>query len=53
MVREGLLASNGMAGFADYLDREQSEAIRAYIIREAWRGKALQEAQASADAAGN
>jgi PQQ-dependent dehydrogenase (methanol/ethanol family) len=53
VVREGLLASNGMAGFADYLDREQSEAIRAYIIREAWRGKQLQEAQASAGAAGD
>ena len=51
VVREGLLANNGMASFADYLDREQSEAIRAYIIREAWRGKALADEKASAGAA--
>ena len=38
---------------ADYLDREQSEAIRAYIIREAWRGKELQEARASVESPGN
>ncbi len=47
VVREGILAKRGMASFADYLDTEQSEAIRAYVIREAWRGKELQEARAS------
>jgi PQQ-dependent dehydrogenase (methanol/ethanol family) len=52
VVREGLLAGNGMASFADYLDREQSEAIRAYIIREAWRGKELAAARAAAESAG-
>ncbi len=51
VVREGILAKRGMASFADYLDREQSEAIRAYIIREAHRGKQLQEQQAAASAA--
>jgi mono/diheme cytochrome c family protein len=51
VVREGILAKRGMAGFADYLNREQSEAIRAYIIREAHRGKELQEARASSSAA--
>ena len=50
VVREGLLAKRGMASFAAYLDEAQSEAIRAYIIREAWRGKELQEARASASA---
>ena len=53
VVREGLLANNGMASFADYLDREQSEAIRAYVIREAWRGKELQEARAGVESPGN
>ena len=51
VVREGILAKRGMASFADYLDREQSEAIRAYIIREAHRGKQLQEERAAASAA--
>jgi mono/diheme cytochrome c family protein len=52
VVREGLLATNGMASFGAYLDEEQSEAIRAYIIREAWRGKEVQEARSALDTAG-
>jgi len=43
VVREGLLAKNGMASFADYLDSEQAEAIRAYIIEQAWRGLKVQQ----------
>ena len=46
VVREGILAKRGMASFGDYLTREQSEAIRAYIIREAHRAKDLQQARA-------
>ena len=41
VVRGGILAKRGMASFEPYLTREQSEAIRAYVIREAWRGKEL------------
>ena len=43
VLREGLLSKNGMAGFADYLDAQQSEAIRAYIIEQAWRGLKVQQ----------
>ena len=43
-----LLAERGMASFARHLDEKQSEAIRAYVISQAWRAKELQEAQASA-----
>ena len=44
VVREGKLSERGMASFGAHLDREQSEAIRAYIIQQAWRGKELQTA---------
>ena len=47
VVREGLLSNNGMASFGQHLTREQSEAIRAYIIQQAWRGKRLQEGVAA------
>lgn len=43
VVREGALASRGMADFSPWLTEEQSEAIRAYVIQEAWRAKKLQE----------
>jgi quinohemoprotein ethanol dehydrogenase len=45
VVREGLLSKNGMASFADFLTLEQSEAVRAYVIEQAWRGQeVLQQA---------
>ena len=31
VVLEGILADNGMAGFADYLSQSDAEAIRAYV----------------------
>jgi PQQ-dependent dehydrogenase (methanol/ethanol family) len=43
VVREGLLSKNGMASFGGHITREESEAIRAYVIQQAWRGKELQE----------
>ncbi|KZX60552.1 alcohol dehydrogenase [Halioglobus sp. HI00S01] len=46
VVREGLLAERGMASFARHLSKEQSEAIRAYVISQAWRGKELQQSLA-------
>ena len=49
VVREGLLSKTGMASFGGHITREQSEAIRAYIIQQAWRGKALQEGVAIGD----
>jgi mono/diheme cytochrome c family protein len=49
VVREGLLSKNGMASFGEQLSREESDAIRAYVIQQAWRGKELQEAQAAKD----
>jgi mono/diheme cytochrome c family protein len=48
VVRQGLLAGRGMADFSAYLSREQSEAIRAYVIQQAWRGKDLQSSAAAA-----
>ncbi len=44
VVREGALASRGMANMSDFISEEQSEAIRAYIIQQAWRGKELRDA---------
>lgn len=41
VVLEGALQERGMAAFAEYLSPEQAEAIRAYIVQQAWRGKSL------------
>ena len=41
VVRGGQLKDRGMASFADNISAEQSEAVRAYIIQQAQRGKAL------------
>ncbi|MEM1151258.1 MAG: PQQ-dependent dehydrogenase, methanol/ethanol family [Pseudomonadota bacterium] len=35
IVNEGVLASNGMVAFSDVLTPEQSEGIRAYVMRQA------------------
>ncbi|MCI4643694.1 MAG: PQQ-dependent dehydrogenase, methanol/ethanol family [Hyphomonadaceae bacterium] len=35
VVRGGALASNGMVSFVDHLTPEESEAIRAYVLRQA------------------
>jgi quinohemoprotein ethanol dehydrogenase len=43
VVLEGALAERGMADFSFVLNEEQAEAIRAYIIQQAWRAKNLQE----------
>ncbi len=44
VVLEGVLAERGMANFSFALSEEQAEAIRAYVIQQAWRGKKLQDA---------
>ena len=45
VVLDGALRANGMAAFGEQLDGEESAAIRAYLIQQAWRGKALAEAK--------
>jgi quinohemoprotein ethanol dehydrogenase len=42
VVRGGQLKERGMASFAVNISAEQSQAVRAYIIQQAHRGKALQ-----------
>ena len=44
VVLDGALRANGMAAFAEHIDTEDSAAIRAYVIQQAWRGLALQQA---------
>ena len=43
VVLDGALAANGMAAMASFLSGEDSQAIRAYVIQQAWRGKNLQQ----------
>ncbi len=43
VVRDGALRERGMASFSDQLDPQQSEAIRAYVIAQAIRGKRVRE----------
>ena len=45
VVRDGSLRANGMAAFGEQLDPQDTAAIRAYVIQQAWRGKALAEAK--------
>lgn len=37
IVRDGILSSVGMVGFAQYISEEESEAIRQYVLSEAHR----------------
>jgi quinohemoprotein ethanol dehydrogenase len=43
VLRQGALAEKGMPSVSKWLSREQGEAIRAYVIQQAHRGKALNE----------
>lgn len=49
VVRGGKLRDKGMASFADNVTPEEAQAVRAYIVQQAHRGKALQEAAAAAE----
>jgi PQQ-dependent dehydrogenase (methanol/ethanol family) len=51
VVRGGLLKDRGMASFADNISAEQSQAIRAYVIQQAHRAQAVQQAAANATTA--
>ncbi len=46
VLREGALTTRGMVSFADRLDKEETDAIRAYVVRQAWNAQALDEADA-------
>ena len=43
IVREGVLRDQGMAGFGEHLDTQQSAAIRAYVVDQAWRAHHLEQ----------
>ena len=36
VVRDGILNDNGMVGFSDIINDDEIEAIRKYVIRQAW-----------------
>ena len=44
MVREGALKDRGMPAFGQWLDEQQTSAIRDYVIQQARRGQRLQQA---------
>jgi mono/diheme cytochrome c family protein len=48
VVREGILSARGMAAFGEHLNEAQAEAIRAYVIQQAWRGLELQKTREQA-----
>jgi quinohemoprotein ethanol dehydrogenase len=50
IVRQGLLAANGMAGFGDVLASEDAEAIRQYLIARTREDRAAQRPTADAGA---
>ena len=43
VVRDGVLREKGMASFAQQVSEEESQAIRAYVIQQAWRAYKLQQ----------
>ena len=49
VVREGALRQNGMASFAEQVSTTESQAIRAYVIQEAWRALEAQIGQEGQD----
>jgi mono/diheme cytochrome c family protein len=40
---EGAMSKKGMPSLATIIDADESEAIRAYVVEQAWRAKRLQE----------
>jgi len=46
VVREGLLTERGMVSFAGHLSAEETDAIRAYVLQQAWLAVANGDAQA-------
>ena len=46
LVLRGQRSSLGMPGFAAVLSEPDSEAIRAYVIAQAWRGAKVRQASA-------
>ena len=51
VVLDGARVANGMPPFGEFLDETESQAIRAYVIQQAWRGLNLQNAAANAEEA--
>lgn len=41
VVRDGILRDRGMAAFGEHINASDSQAIRAYVIQQAHRGKAV------------
>ena len=46
VVREGALQKQGMVSFAGRLSKEDTDAIRAYVVKQAWDAVARGEATA-------
>ena len=51
VVLDGARVEAGMPPFGEYLDENESDAIRAYVISQAWRGLRLRNAAADAEEA--
>ncbi len=49
VVREGALSSRGMVSVDDTLDKTETDAIRAYVLKQAWDAVARGDAQAPAE----
>ncbi|MEE4201995.1 MAG: PQQ-dependent dehydrogenase, methanol/ethanol family [Halieaceae bacterium] len=49
VVRDGALSKNGMRSFADLLSKEDTDAVRAYVVKQAWVAVALGEAEAPSE----
>lgn len=45
VVRDGALVANGMRSFADLLSKEDTDAVRAYVVKQAWVAVVLGEAE--------
>ena len=43
VVMGGVLANKGMPAYEGILDESENEAIRAYVVAQSWRAKALQQ----------
>ena len=48
VVRDGALSARGMVGVGDRLTKEETDAIRAYVVKQAWDAVARGEATAPA-----
>jgi len=49
VLRDGVLSERGMVSFADSLTKEDTDALRAYVVKQAWDAYNIANAEVADD----